>query len=73
MGHEVHMFELAPAAVQCARTLQASSDIPPIHSIDIADARNIDRADESADLVLLMGPSIICPKRRNGSLHCAKL
>ncbi|WP_246316900.1 class I SAM-dependent methyltransferase [Paenibacillus agri] len=65
MGHEVHMFELAPKAVEYARSLQNSGQIVPIHTIEVADARNIARPDHSADLVLLMGHSIIYLNEKN--------
>ncbi|MFD1176657.1 class I SAM-dependent methyltransferase [Paenibacillus puldeungensis] len=55
LGHEVHMFELAPRAVEHAIELQNHTEFP-IHSIELADARAIFRPDESADMVLLMGP-----------------
>lgn len=55
LGHEVHMFELAPRAVEYAMELQNHTEFP-IHSIELADARAIFRPDESADMVLLMGP-----------------
>ena len=64
LDHEVHMFELSPANVQYARHLQASIE-NPIHSIEVADARSIDRPDESADLVLLMGPLYHLPDQRD--------
>lgn len=44
------MFELAPEAVLHAQSLQHSSDILAIHSIEIADARQIARADATTDL-----------------------
>lgn len=55
MGHEVHMFELAPRAVEYVMELQKNLDYP-IYKIEQADARSLDRPDESADIVLLMGP-----------------
>lgn len=71
LGHEVHMFELAPEAVLYAQKLQASGDIPTIHSIEVADARHIARADKSADLILLMGPLYHLPDRKDrlAALH----
>lgn len=55
MGHEVHMFELAPTNVEYANSLQQGLEFP-IHKIEQADARKLDRPCESADIVLLMGP-----------------
>ncbi|WP_054939330.1 class I SAM-dependent methyltransferase [Paenibacillus ihuae] len=56
LGHEVHLLELSPAAVEYARNLQQEENTFPLHSIEVADARQLLRPDESADLVLLMGP-----------------
>lgn len=55
LGHEVHLFELSPKAVEYAKEAD-KANINPITSIEISDARNIDRTDKSADIVLLMGP-----------------
>ena len=55
LGHEVHLIELSPNAVEHAKKINASTD-STIHSIEVGDARNISRPDESADIVLLMGP-----------------
>jgi 2-polyprenyl-3-methyl-5-hydroxy-6-metoxy-1,4-benzoquinol methylase len=52
-GHEVHMFELAPAAVEYAINNQTET---AKYIAEEADARNINRTNESADVVLLMGP-----------------
>lgn len=55
LGHEVHLIELSPNAVEYARKINISAGLP-IHSIEVGDARNISKPDESADIVLLMGP-----------------
>jgi SAM-dependent methyltransferase len=55
LGHEVHLFELAPKAVEYAKELNKGK-INPINTIEVADARNIERPNDSADIVLLMGP-----------------
>lgn len=55
LGHEVHLFELAHKAVEFA-TEQNAMAKHPIFKIEIGDARKIDRQNESADIVLLMGP-----------------
>ncbi|OBZ12095.1 methylase [Bacillus sp. FJAT-27264] len=74
LGHEVHMFELAPKAVEYARAVQESGQTLPIHTIEVADARSIARPDNSADFVLLMGPLYHLPERedRIAALHEAK-
>ncbi|MHB8075941.1 class I SAM-dependent methyltransferase [Desulfosporosinus fructosivorans] len=55
LGHEVHLIELSPNAVEYAKENDASIN-SLIHSIEVGDARNINKPDESADIVLLMGP-----------------
>ena len=55
LGHEVHLIELSPNAVEHAKKINAPTD-SLIHSIEVGDARNINKPDESADIVLLMGP-----------------
>lgn len=52
-GHKVTLIELAPTAVDYARTHQ-NIHLPYI--AEVGDARNINKPDESADVVLLMGP-----------------
>ncbi|QWU17488.1 class I SAM-dependent methyltransferase [Paenibacillus sophorae] len=56
LGHEVHLFDLSPAAVEYAIALQSSGGIAPVHRIETADGRRIARSGGSADLILLMGP-----------------
>lgn len=53
MNNEVHLLELAPSAVEYAIKNQ-NKNHPFI--AEVCDARNINRDDESADIVLLMGP-----------------
>ncbi len=53
LGNEVHLLELAPSAVEYAINNQSENNIP---IAEVCDARNINRSDESADFVLLMGP-----------------
>ncbi len=55
MGHEVHLLELSPKNVEYAREINAGLK-KPIHTIEVADALDLKRPDESADIVLLMGP-----------------
>jgi len=55
LGHEVHLIELSPNAVEYAKRMNATIG-SPIHSIEVGDALNINKPDESADIVLLMGP-----------------
>jgi ubiquinone/menaquinone biosynthesis C-methylase UbiE len=53
MNNEVHLLELAPSAVEYAIKNQSLDNT---FIAEVCDARNINRADESADIVLLMGP-----------------
>jgi ubiquinone/menaquinone biosynthesis C-methylase UbiE len=73
LGHEVHLIELSPNAVEYAKKVNDSTN-PLIHSIEVGDARNINKPDESADIVLLMGPMyhLIDKEDRLKSLNEAK-
>lgn len=53
MGHNVHLIELADVAVAFAKKemMKESQFIA-----EVGDARNVNRTDESADVVLLLGP-----------------
>jgi ubiquinone/menaquinone biosynthesis C-methylase UbiE len=53
LGHQVHLLELAPSAVEYAHKHQ---NINHPYITEACDARHINRMDESADIVLLMGP-----------------
>jgi ubiquinone/menaquinone biosynthesis C-methylase UbiE len=53
MNNEVHLLELAPSAVESAIKNQSESNA---FIAEVCDARDINRTDESADIVLLMGP-----------------
>lgn len=50
-GHEVTLIELAPMAVDYAKEHMKTS-----YTAEVGDAREINKPDESADVVLLMGP-----------------
>lgn len=52
-GNEVHLLELAPNAVEYAIKSQSKDNL---FKAEVCDARNINRDNESADIVLLMGP-----------------
>lgn len=53
LGNDVHLLELAPSAVEYAINNQSESNS---FIAEVCDARNVNRPDESADVVLLMGP-----------------
>lgn len=50
-GHDVTLIELAPTAVDYAKKNMKTSYVA-----EVGDAREINKPDESADVVLLMGP-----------------
>ncbi|WP_069649942.1 class I SAM-dependent methyltransferase [Caloranaerobacter ferrireducens] len=56
LGHEVHLFDLSPKLVEIAKEKSKNENENNIYKIEVADARRINRPDESADIVLLMGP-----------------
>ena len=60
MNHEVHLLELAPWAVEYAIRNQKENNT---FIAEVCDARNIHRDDESADIVLLMGPLYHLPNK----------
>lgn len=53
MNNEVHLLELAPLAVEYAINNKSENNT---FIAEVCDARKINRPDESADIVLLMGP-----------------
>ena len=55
-GHEVHLVDPVPKHLEQAREAFARQPDHPPASIALGDARSLDRHDESADAVLLMGP-----------------
>ena len=59
IGHEVHLIELSPNAAEYARKKINISAVSPIHSIEVGDARNIIKPDESADIVLIRYGGVI--------------
>ncbi|CEQ16780.1 class I SAM-dependent methyltransferase [Paraclostridium sordellii] len=52
-GNEVHLLELTPNAVEYAIKSQSKDNL---FKAEVCDARNINRENESADIVLFMGP-----------------
>lgn len=51
-GNDVHLLELAPSAVKVAIESQSNTTF----IAEVCDARDLNRENESADIVLLMGP-----------------
>ena len=55
LGHEVHLIDPVPKHVEQARARSAAAP-RPIASCRVGDARALDRADQSVDVILLFGP-----------------
>lgn len=56
LGHEVHLVDAFPMHVEQARQASARQPEHPLAGARVGDARRLDRADASADAVLLLGP-----------------
>jgi ubiquinone/menaquinone biosynthesis C-methylase UbiE len=72
-GHEVHLIDAAPLHVERARVLSTVSEAP-LASAKVGDARRLELADESFDVVLLFGPlyHLTDPNERTGALAEAR-
>jgi ubiquinone/menaquinone biosynthesis C-methylase UbiE len=55
-GYEVHLIDLVPSHVEQARRASEAQPEHPLASATVGDARQLARADGSADAVLLFGP-----------------
>lgn len=55
-GYEVHLLDPMPEHIEQAHEHGAQSGVPTPASIRLGDARRLDQAAESADVVLLLGP-----------------
>ena len=55
-GYEVHLVDPVPMHVEQAKRASDQQPDHPIASLAIGDARSLDRADDSVDALLLMGP-----------------
>lgn len=55
-GYEVHLIDVNPLHVALARKASQSQPDAPLESIEVGDACNLIRSDESVDVVLLFGP-----------------
>jgi len=56
LGHEVHLIDPMPLHVEQAQQASAQQPDAPIARCTVGDARHLDRADNSADVALLLGP-----------------
>ena len=64
-GYQVYLLDFSPDHVEKARTASNKQAEYPIFSIEVADARQLDRSDSSADVVLLLGPLYHLVKREH--------
>ncbi len=55
-GYEVHLVDATPLHVELARQASQAQPDAPLASIEVGDARNLKRPDESCDVVLMFGP-----------------
>jgi ubiquinone/menaquinone biosynthesis C-methylase UbiE len=62
-GYEVHLSDPVPLHVQQAAERSAALQSGKLASVRVGDARALDRADASADAVVLLGPLYHLPER----------
>ena len=55
-GYEIHLVDANPLHVELARQASQKQPDAPLASIEVGDARNLTRLDESCDVVLMFGP-----------------
>ncbi len=55
-GYEVHLVDPVPLHVEQASAASQAQPDHPIAELRVGDARHLDRADNSVDVVLIMGP-----------------
>lgn len=62
-GYDVHLFDLAETNIRLSADLAAAYPGASLCAAEVCDARSIDRPDESADAILLMGPLYHIPEK----------
>ncbi|QIR39976.1 class I SAM-dependent methyltransferase [Tolypothrix sp. PCC 7910] len=55
-GYEVHLIDAVPLHIEQAQRFAAAQPDYPLASLTVGDARQLNRADNSVDAVLLLGP-----------------
>ncbi len=55
-GYEVHLIDVSPLHVDLARQAAQRQPDAPLASIEVGDARQVERGDASVDVALLLGP-----------------
>ena len=75
LGYDVYLYDIAEKNIEIAHEL--SGKYPDkLRTIEIADARDIDQPDSSADAILLLGPLyhiVACDERRLALDECHRL
>lgn len=56
LGYEVHLFDISEKNIEMSKDLCMEYPDCSLAAAEVCDARNVNRADHSADAVLLMGP-----------------
>lgn len=56
LGYEVHLFDLSERNIEMSAELQEEYPNCALAAAEVCDARKVNRADKSADAILLMGP-----------------
>jgi len=75
LGYDVHLYDISRGNIEMAREL-AGAYTSKLKAIEVADARNINRPDESADAILLFGPLyhiVDCAERQLALAECCRL
>lgn len=69
LGHEVHLVDSSARLVEAARQ-RSSHSAAPLATLQVGDATRLPQADESADVVLVMGPPyhLIAARERAAAL-----
>lgn len=62
-GYEVHLVDPVPLHVEQASAASQAQPDHPIAELSVGDARHLDRADNSVDVVLMLGPLYHLTKR----------
>ena len=70
--YEVHLIDPVHKHLEPAREASLFQPRYALKSVSEGDARTLDHPDDSVDLLLLMGPSIICPSGSIDWRHCAR-
>jgi len=65
LGYEMHLIEPVPSHIEQAKKLSAQQPGHPIASFTVGDARQLNVGDESADVVLMLGPLYHLTERRD--------